>query len=106
MAQSKLGNIVYTWLKNGRPFHLDGEAGQQVFRESPFDGNIIFVSPGKTLNQKTEIRQTLHSQFFFSSSRVSIGKLTVLDKDSLVLSNVVLILRLVSFYGLFVIYLL
>lgn len=43
---SESGSINYSWLKNGRPFHLDGEAGHLVFRESPFDGNIIFVSPG------------------------------------------------------------
>ena len=44
-ANSALEPVKYSWLKNGRPFHLDNEFGSQVFRESPFDGNIIFVSP-------------------------------------------------------------
>jgi hypothetical protein len=39
--------VSYSWLKNGRQFHLDGGSGHRVFRESPFDGNIIFVSPGQ-----------------------------------------------------------
>jgi hypothetical protein len=38
--------VTYSWLKNGHPFHLNGEFGQRIFRESPFDGNIIFLSPG------------------------------------------------------------
>ena len=74
VAQSELGNIVYTWLKNGRPFHLDGEAGQQVFRESPFDGNIIFVSPGKILNQRAEIHKNLIFTVFSVLSVFSIKK--------------------------------